>query len=432
MSQWAAVLISALLFTSTAGALGTTNALDVDGDSRPVATELLDGTDPFAADTDGDGVDDDREHVLGTDPTVADTDNDGLSDGRERSLGTDPTAVDTDGDGLPDGREVELGANATVADTDGDGLDDGREVALGSDPTFVDTDDDGLDDAREVALGTDPAAVDTDGDGLADAREVDSTGMNVTVADTDGDGLDDGEEVDGPTDPTDPDTDGDGLSDGREAELGTDPTAVDTDGDGLTDGEEVAGKTGAGVAIPDADPMRMDLYIQVYTDAASAGPSSYDAIEDDWAEMPVPNPDGSTGITLHVDDQGTVEQSLTFDGSSSSFRGLVEDGKTRAGQAYGPYRVVMFVEFDAGRYVGMGRVGGHFSIVNGDRPDLKQRKTMNHELLHNVVGRIEADGRCADDPAHYCEGGWLEPTTNSEQYLPEAIGEEIAENGFAE
>jgi len=36
-----------------------------------------------------------------------------------------------------------------------------------------------------------------------------------------------------------------------------------------------------------------------------------------------------------------------------------------------------------------------------------------------------------DDPAHYCEGGF-EPTTNSEQYLPEAIGEEIAENGFAE
>jgi len=381
-------------FTSTAGALGTTNALDVDGDSRPVATELLDGTDPFAADTDGDGVDDDREHVLGTDPTVADTDNDGLSDGRERSLGTDPTAVDTDGDGLPDGREVELGANATVADTDGDGLDDGREVALGSDPTFVDTDDDGLDDAREVALGTDPAAVDTDGDGLADAREVDSTGMNVTVADTDGDGLDDGEEVDGPTDPTDPDTDGDGLL--RRPGGGT-RHRPDRRRHGRRRPHRRRGsrrQDGAGVAIPDADPMRMDLYIQVYTDAASAGPSSYDAIEDDWAEMPVPNPDGSTGITLHVDDQGTVEQSLTSDGSSSSFRGLVEDGKTRAGQAYGPYRVVMFVEFDAGRYVGMGRVGGHFSIVNGDRPDLKQRKTMNHELLHNVVGRIEADGRC--------------------------------------
>ncbi|MCU4798817.1 thrombospondin type 3 repeat-containing protein [Halobacteria archaeon HArc-gm2] len=410
MSQWAAVLVSALLFTSTAGALGTTNALDVDGDSRPVATELLEGTDPLTADTDGDGVDDDREHTIGTDPTVADTDDDGLSDGRERSLGTDPSATDTDADGL----------------------DDGREVALGSDPTLVDSDDDGLDDAREVELGTDPDAADTDGDGLSDAREVESTAVNATVADTDDDGLGDGEEVDGPTDPTDPDTDGDDLSDGREAEIGTDPTMADTDGDGLTDGAEVTGETAAGVAIADADPLRMDLYVQVYSDTASAAPSSYDAIEDDWAEMPVPNPDGSTGITLHVDDRGTVEQSHTFDGSSSSFRALVEDGKARAGDAYGPYRVVMFVEFDAGRYVGMGRVGGHFSIVNGDRPDLKQRKTMNHELLHNVVGRIEADGRCADDPAHYCEGGWLEPTTNSEQYLPAAIGEQIAENGFAE
>jgi len=207
-----------------------------------------------------------------------------------------------------------------------------------------------------VALGTDPAAVDTDGDGLADAREVDSTGMNVTVADTDGDGLDDGEEVDGPTDPTDPDTDGDGPpTAGRRNSAPTRPPSTRTATASPTARKSPARRGGRSHPgrRPDADgPVHPGVHRR-----GLGGPFLLRRHRGRLGRDAGPQPDGSTGITLHVDDQGTVEQSLTSDGSSSSFRGLVEDGKTRAGQAYGPYRVVMFVEFDAGRYVGMGRVG---------------------------------------------------------------------------
>ena len=451
MQQLVVALVTALLLTGTVGVLGGTNAVVLDADSTSLGAELLDGTDPLAADTDEDGIDDDEERKGGTDPTLADTDSDGLPDGEERDGPTDPTSADTDadeindgteragltdpdeadtdGDGLNDGRELELGTNATLSDTDGDDLNDRREVNWGSNPTLGDTDRDGLGDAREANEGLDPTKTDTDGDGLGDEREVNSTALDGTLADTDDDGLGDGAELSGLTDPATPDTDGDQLTDGREAELGTNGTIADTDGDDHDDGEEVQGETRDGVAIPDADPLRMDLFVQVYVDAESAAPSSYEAIQNDWAEMPVPNPDGSTGITLHVE-QKRLDEAYTFDGSSGSFRDILWEGRTRAGGAYGPYRVVMFVQFDAGRNVGMARIGGHFSIVNGDRPDPKQRTAMNHELLHNVVGRIEDDGRCPDDPAHYCDGGWLEPTTNSKLYLPEPIGEEIAESGF--
>jgi len=94
------------------------------------------------------------------------------------------------------------------------------------------------------------------------------------------------------------DTDGDGLSDTAERdEFGTAPNRTDTDGDGYPDGMEVR-CTGV---LPDADPLRTDIYVEV--DAAGPEMLSDDvrrSVRETFADAPVSNPDGSTGIDIHL------------------------------------------------------------------------------------------------------------------------------------
>jgi hypothetical protein len=253
-------------------------------------------------DLDGDDVSSLDELRTGTDPLVADTDADGLDDGAERDAGTNATVADSDADGLDDGREVDaLGTNATVADTDEDGLDDGREVdGLGTDPLAADTDEDGLEDGREVdAFGTDPLAADTDADGLDDGVEVTEYGSSPTNADTDADGLQDGREArELDTDPTTNDTDGDRLPDAAELDVyDTDPTDADTDGDGLEDGVEAADSG----PLAAADPLKRDVFVELdYMRGERPNATAISLVVDEYASAPIANPDGTTGITLHV------------------------------------------------------------------------------------------------------------------------------------
>lgn len=335
--------------------VGTTTLVALDGDGVPAVTELQRGTDPLVTDTDGDGLDDGREAELGTDPAVTDTDGDGIADAEEvREYGTDPTANDTDGDGLPDPREVAGPTDATVADTDDDGLEDGPEInEYSSDPTDPHSDDDGISDGTEVhEYGSDPTSRDTDGDGLTDGVEVTDHGTDPARLDTDGDGLDDRREVHGPTDATVADTDDDGLEDGPEIneynsdptaahsdddgisdgtevhEHGTDPTQVDTDGDDLTDPEEIneyptdpvkSDTDGDGLddrfelqadLTNDTDPLRKDVLVELdYMEGHRPPQEALDTVVRVFANAPVENPDGSTGIDLHI----VVDEAIPHD-----------------------------------------------------------------------------------------------------------------------
>lgn len=304
--------------------VGATGASDVDGDGLTALDEIAAGTSVTDADSDGDGLADgvelhehdtdpqDRDtdddgladgaevEAHGSDPLVADSDDDGLTDGLEvEDHETDPTDADTDGDGLADGAEVsDHDTNPRRADTDGDSLEDGREVKRGTDPTAPDSDDDGLRDGPEVDdYETDPLEADTDGDGLDDGPEVEDHGTDPLAADTDGDGLDDGSELaEHDTDPLAADTDADGLADGPEVDRGTDPTDVDTDGDGLEDGAEVHVD-----ALSAADPLRMDVFVEVdWMTGEKPSRAELSRVTEAYADAPVSNPDGSTGIDLHV------------------------------------------------------------------------------------------------------------------------------------
>jgi len=94
------------------------------------------------------------------------------------------------------------------------------------------------------------------------------------------------------------DTDGDGLSDSLERSVyGTDPTDPDTDGDGYPDGMEVRCEQ----AIPDADPLRTDIYVEVdSTQSTTLSDSVQASIVETFDNAPVSNPDGSTGIDMHL------------------------------------------------------------------------------------------------------------------------------------
>lgn len=132
------------------------------------------------------------------------------------------------------------------------------------------------------------------------------------------------------------DTDGDGLADRVERQLGTAPNRTDTDGDGLLDSWEVRGYDAdqdGTVEVPideyGADPRRKDVFVEVDSltvggngpwitrvpRSAVYGPvvgglsgtlplgegAVHRSVEAMFAAAPVENPDGSTGIDLHVD-----------------------------------------------------------------------------------------------------------------------------------
>jgi Bacterial TSP3 repeat len=111
----------------------------------------------------------------------------------------------------------------------------------------------------------------------------------------------------GPTPIPQTDSDGDGLSDADELNLGTDPHNPDTDGDGLLDGWEVRGVNGLDLRAMGASPLHKDIFVQmdfmVKTTAANGlGPNEIvlQGIRSVFAAAPVLNPDGLTGIAIHL------------------------------------------------------------------------------------------------------------------------------------
>lgn len=278
----------------------TPAVVSVDGDSLTVYTEIQGPTEPFSADTDGDGLLDGEEQTdHSTDPTLSDTDSDGLSDSVEVESKTSPINADTDDDGLSDGSEVQTHRTLpTESDSDADGLADGDEIAAETDPLAADTDADGLSDGVETQLGSNPRLSDTDDDGLSDNAEYSTYGTDPTDEDTDADGGPDAEEIELGTDPTESDTDFDGVEDRSERRVGTSPTDPDTDSDGFSDGVELNSpeKLPAGL-----DPLHRDVLIELdSTQDVSVTTDTLDPVVNKFGEAPVNNPDGQTGITVHV------------------------------------------------------------------------------------------------------------------------------------
>ncbi|MFC6951788.1 hypothetical protein [Halorubellus litoreus] len=335
------------------------------------------------ADLDGDGVGSLDELRAGTDPLVADTDADGLTDGAERDAGTNATLADTDRDGLEDGREVDVGTDPLRVDTDDDGLDDAREVnALGTDPTVVDTDEDGLEDGQEAeTYGTDPLVADSDDDGLGDGVEVAEYGSSPTNPDTDDDGLRDGREArELGTDPTTNDTDGDRLPDAVELRVyDTDPTSSDTDDDGLEDGVEAADSG----PLAAADPLARDVFVELdYMRGERPNATAIALVVDEYANAPITNPDGTTGISLHVVvDDAIPREPKTNELDSLRLRLSYFDNETRG---YHHAMVVRDARLAGDSVAGFATTGHVVLQTSGRDGDQYTTRGQAHVLMHEL------------------------------------------------
>jgi hypothetical protein len=121
------------------------------------------------------------------------------------------------------------------------------------------------------------------------------------------------------TDPNDPD--GDRLPNWAETNTGvfvsktnagTNPNNPDTDGDGINDGDEVVGSVdGLPLPLMGANPLKKNVFMEfdwLPTDASCGSGFSYqptaaviNRFEQSFANAPVSNPDGSTGIDVISD-----------------------------------------------------------------------------------------------------------------------------------
>lgn len=214
----------------------------------------------------------------------------------------------------------------------------------------------------------------------------------------------------------------------------------DADGDGVPDGLEGSD------AFPGSDQGRLDLYVQLHysegIDPLSAAERTQ--LRRVWAAMPVENPDGSTGVAIHVDDTpphgGQLDERVRLDDAAAK-SALAERYYTEArlGERHCVARQVVLGEVDAEGYAGIGDAPGRFAVVDGTWTrsyggSVSYRVRMvTHELLHTVVGEVPASS-VGDDDLH-TRTGWLSTATGNldrNEHLSEPVAERLSEEGFAD
>lgn len=197
-----------------------------------------------------------------------------------------------------------------------------------------------------------------------------------------------------------PDNDGDGLCNAAEADYGTDPNKRDTDGDGLSDAAEVLGMTVGGSPVDlryfGANPLHKDvfIYMNYYVAPIQAG---LDQVVQAFAAAPSANPDGTTGISLHIVNGGAIaaaDQVANIIGPQSGNWSVVDTIKNAYFPArYAPVMHYLLIgnRYDSGSSSGISRgIPAHdFIVTLGAWPvpygtQLQQAGTLMHEFGHNL------------------------------------------------
>ncbi len=211
-----------------------------------------------------------------------------------------------------------------------------------------------------------------------------------------------------------PDTDQDGLADIEENVFQTSPIEPDTDRDGLLDGWEIRGvpaQGGDGIALNlycrGANPLRQDIFVEA--DWMEDGDHSEAllpmAIKDVvrvFDTAPILNPDGSNGISIHVD----FGQKPNDGGNAVEFQAWInwEEFQTIKYSNFAPEREGIYHYtlsshriVEAPNYTGFAEIGGDDFLlgINGPleafgipriMPLVRwlQRGAFLHELGHNL------------------------------------------------
>jgi len=207
----------------------------------------------------------------------------------------------------------------------------------------------------------------------------------------------------------------------------------DADGDRLKDSWEAADETPEGAPLPDADPERMDLYVQVNYGGGTVPLSDAEKrqLRRVWDDMPVDNPDGSQGVDVHITDSrprgGPVGEQVTISGNDYE-----EIHQYYTERYMGPracrYQQVVVGSITRGGVGGIATTPGYTAVVEDlDRQEgdgISPRvAVITHELLHNVAGDVTASG--------HVEQGWLSESVGPEDtQLSETTADHIDEHGL--
>jgi hypothetical protein len=164
------------------------------------------------------------------------------------------------------------------------------------------------------------------------------------------------------------DPDEDGMVTLAERARGTPPDRSDADGDGLPDGVEVY----ADEALPGADPLRMDVFVEVdYASGCDLSDYNRERLQESFRTAPVDNPDGSRGVSLHLVHSNELPEDR-YTGSREEV--LLEAVTTRTfdHEDEGYHYVAM-------AYIGGGKNNGIFSAV-----ECTSENVLMHELGHSM------------------------------------------------
>ena len=346
---------------------------------------------------------------------------------------------DWDNDGLKNWEEVEYGTSYVEPDSSGDGLYDGEAVRLSLDPTVQHERIGAV--ANEIRNGSDQLS-ETD---LIYLRLIESNPNDIAEQILDRDYHKQGsitaeilEKVS--------DTDRDGLVSVNEREAGTDPDRPTTAGDGIPDGMKYRGETPAGHTLDDPHIAQKDLYVQVLysPDEDRLTSSEKETLRDWWWDFGVDNPDGTSGINLHIEEgpnNGRLDEPPQ-QGNAIDYHKKYHN-EEYMGDRNGIYYLLVFGELDDLEntdIAGQALSGGQTAVVEPNLPSRSKLQVMSHELLHNIVGRLEStfvseeQMKCGfdfePDNVHTCDGLLSVNNPNPSNEIVSGVEEQISKLGF--
>ncbi|MBZ4422678.1 hypothetical protein [Myxococcus sp. RHSTA-1-4] len=191
-----------------------------------------------------------------------------------------------------------------------------------------------------------------------------------------------------------PDSDGDGICDAAESRYGTSATNSDTDGDSISDFAELYGYGGVDLRYYGANPKKKDVFVEMdYYPNLQPIQAALDRVTAAFANAPVSNPDGSTGIALHlVVDQQVAAADADMDLSPAWTDFDVIKAKYFASRRAPFFHYALIAnQYNSGGSSGLSRgIPGHDFMVtlgNWSTPggtEQQQAGTIMHELGHNI------------------------------------------------
>ncbi|MCY1035945.1 hypothetical protein OV207_31180 [Corallococcus sp. BB11-1] len=190
------------------------------------------------------------------------------------------------------------------------------------------------------------------------------------------------------------DSDGDGICNDAEARYGTNPYNTDTDGDRISDNAELFGYGGVDLRYYGADPKKKDVFVEMdYYPGLKPTQGALDRVTAAFAAAPVTNPNGTTGIALHL----VADQQIAAADVDLDLNPVWPDFDVIKAKYFNARRAPFFHyllvadHYNAGGSSGISRgIPGHDFIMtlgNWSTPggtEQQQAGTLMHELGHNI------------------------------------------------